>query len=346
MGSVRTDTWDTGVGEPGTIFRLASGNLVARLTPLGAAIVGLDAPDRDGDVADVVLQLASPDGYRNNGSNFGAVVGRYANRIGGAKFELDGETHSLEANNGPNCLHSGSANLGVREWDAEADTVDGDPAVRFTVVDPDGSGGFPGEVTASATYVLREDGTLSLSYEATTTRPTVVSLTNHAYWNMAGHDAGDGRLQRVMIDAGRVLEVDENVLPTGRLLDVAGTPFDFREGAILRSRWDDLTAAGWGGYDHCFVLDGGGLSEVAAELHDPVSDRLMTVRTTLPGCQLYTAAHLDGSPGNGGYGAFAGVGLECQQFPNSPNVADFPSTVLRPGETFKHVTEHTFGLRG
>ena len=345
MGEVREDVWDVGTGRPTTLFHLSAGDLRVRLCPLGASVVGVDAPGRDNAVRDVCLQLPTPDGYRENGSNFGAVVGRYANRIGGSAFELDGRSYSLEANNGPNCLHSGSANLARREWAAEASTDGGDPTVRFKVTDPDGSGGFPGEVDVEATYVLRADNTLSLRYRATADAPTVVSLTNHAYWNLAGHDTGDARPQRVRIAASKMLEVDATVLPTGELPDVAGTPFDFRTATAVDARWDDLAGRGLNGYDHCYALDSPGLDAVAAEMHDPVSDRLMTVRTTLPGCQLYTAAHLDRSPGNGGYGPYAGLCLECQMFPDSPNRPAFPSTILRPGETFDHTTEMTFGLR-
>lgn len=338
--TAQTTHWLDGTPGGTLLYELNDGDVTARLTPLGASLCGLLLPTRDG-CRDVVLRYEGPDGYRDNPSNFGATVGRYANRIGGGRFVLDGTTHQLEVNNGPNCLHSGSANFARRQWAADAATVDGSPAVRFTLVSPDGEGGFPGTLSAAVTYRL-SGGKLSIVYEATTDADTVVSLTNHTYWNLAGQSSGDARGHRVRINAGRRLEVDATVLPTGRLLDVSGTPFDFRDERAVDSRWENLTALGLNGYDHCFALDTPGLGTVAAELASPVSGVRMSVRTTLPGCQLYTAAHLDGSESNAGYDAYAGVCLECQMFPDSPNHPNFPSTLLRAGETIRHETTHTF----
>lgn len=337
--SVRQDIWESPAGPPAQLFHLENAGIVARVTNLGASLVGCDVPDSVGNVVDIVLQFPTPDGYRNNASNFGSIVGRYANRIKEGQFEIDGKSYQLEINNGPNCLHSGSSNYAHRIWEATL----GDESVTFSLVSPDGDGGFPGQLEVAVTYTLTDDAELVIDYAAKADAPTVVSLTNHAYFNIAGHDSGSVLGHEVQIHAERVLEPDANVLPTGTILDVAGTPFDFRE--PKRVDWDWANA---GGYDHCFAVNGAHLANPdhvlrpAAVLHDPVSDRTMEVSTTLPGIQLYTANHLDGSSGNAGYTAHAGLCLECQQFPASPNYENFPNTVLRPGEALNHRTIHRF----
>lgn len=335
----RQDIWECLSGPPAQLFHLENGGISVRVTNLGACLVGCDVPSPDGDVVDIVLQYPIPDGYRNNGSNFGSVVGRYANRIKEGRFELDGQMYELEINNGPNCLHSGSSNYAHRIWDSELL----DDGVRFHIISPDGDGGFPGRLDVSVTYTLTPERELIIDYRAETDAATVVGLTNHAYFNLAGHDAGRVLSHEVEINASRVLEPDENVLPTGKILDVAGTPFDFSERKRIDWDWDSA-----GGYDHCFVIDDvdhenpDGELRLAAVLHEPISDRTMEVSTTLPGVQLYTANHLNGSSEHAGYGAHAGLCLECQQFPAAPNYPHFPSTVLRPGEVLQHRTVHRF----
>lgn len=339
------DIWESSNGAPAQIFHLENAGISARVTNLGACLVGCDVPDANGNVVDIVLQFPSPDGYRRNGSNFGAVVGRYANRIKEGRFELDGKAYQLEINNGPNCLHSGASNYAHRVWDSELL----DHGVAFHLSSPDGDGGFPGEVDVTITYTLTPNAELIIDYVATTTAATVIGLTNHAYFNLVGHDAGSVLGHDVQIFADKYLEPDANVLPTGRVLSVEGTPFDFRESKSLGA---EIAQAG--GYDHCFVIAGrayhnGDSSKPDRELRqaaiavDPVSDRRMEVWTTLPGVQLYTANHLNGSSDHAGYGKHAGFCLECQQYPAAPNYPHFPSTVLRPGETLRHQTVHRFG---
>lgn len=339
---VRQDIWECPTGLPAQLFHLDNAGVSARVTNLGACLVGCDVPDRHGNIVDIVLQFATPEGYRNNGSNFGAIVGRYANRIKEGRFELDGQSYQLEVNNGPNCLHSGSSNYANRVWDSELV----DDGVAFHVTSPDGDGGFPGEVDVTVTYTLNAQAELTIDYRAITTAPTVIGLTNHAYFNLAGHSAGSVLAHRVQIDADKVLEPDANVLPTGNVLSVEDTPFDFRESKPIDWAWDRA-----GGYDHCFVINEQPDESLAADSQtdslrtaaiaiDPASNRRMEVATTLPGVQLYTANHLNGSPEHAGYQKHAGLCLECQQFPAAPNYPHFPSTVLRPSEVLEHRTVH------
>ncbi|MCS0601330.1 galactose mutarotase [Streptomyces sp. LP11] len=294
----------------------------------GGIVRSVEVPDRDGRTANVVLGFAGLDGYLAHPEPYlGALVGRYANRIGGARFPLDGRTFSLEPNDGPNSLHGGGHGFDKRVWEAEP-TGHG---VRLNRVSPHGEEGFPGWLDVSATYTLDESGALRIGYEAVTDEATVVNLTNHGYYNLAGHDAGHTGGHELRLDASRYTPVDENLIPTGVLADVAGSRFDFRTARKVGS-----------GYDHNFVLDSGAGDSpaVAAELHDPGSGRTLTVSTTEPGLQLYTGEHLPApfSPGDG-------IALETQHFPDSPNRPDFPSTVLRPGHVFRSETVYAFSVR-
>lgn len=256
------------------------------------------------------------------------MVGRYANRIGGASFVLDGRTHRLTPNEGGTHLHGGARGFDKRVWDAVA-VPDG---VRLSLVSADGDEGYPGRLDFSVTYTLEPGGTLRLDYRAVTDAPTVLNPTSHLYWNLAGADSGSALGQQLRITAREVTPVDAASVPTGELLPVAGTRFDFR----------GMRAVG-AGYDQNFVLEEGTASAaaVAAELYDAASGRVLTVRTTEPGLQLYTADHFDGQP----FGSCAGIALETQHFPDSPNRPEFPSTVLRPGEEFVSRTEYAFSVR-
>ncbi|QNS06442.1 aldose epimerase family protein [Streptomyces xanthii] len=302
-----------------------------RVLTYGGIVQSVETPDRTGARADVVLGFADLDGYlRHTGPYFGALVGRYANRIAQGRFTLDGHTYPLARNNGPNALHGGERGFDRHVWAAEQA---GPYAVRLSRVSPDGEEGFPGRLEVSATYALEAGGALSITYEAVTDAPTVVNLTNHTYWNLGGTDgkAGSAAGHAVRIDGGRVTMADGDLVPTGELLDVTGTRFDFRAPRTAGS-----------GYDHNYVLDKGVTARAVevAGLHDPVSGRTLGVATTEPGLQLYTADHFDAAlpfePG-------AGIALETQHFPDSPNRPEFPSTVLRPGEVFRSRTVYTFG---
>lgn len=295
-----------------------------RVLTYGGIVQSVEVPGRDGARADVALGLPDLAGYETfSGPYFGALVGRYANRIGGACFELDGHTHRLTRNEGRNHVHGGARGFDKRVWQARG-VADG---VELSLVSEDGEEGFPGRLSVSATYTLDEGGALRIAYRATTDAPTVLNLTNHTYWNLAGADSGSALGQVLRIAAGRITPADAESLPTGEFLPADGTRFDFREPKPVGA-----------GYDHNFVLDGTG---PAAELYDAASGRVLTVTTTEPGMQLYTADHFDGRP----FGPCAGIALETQHFPDSPNRPGFPSTVLRPGEEYVSTTVYGFAVR-
>ncbi|WP_338696162.1 aldose epimerase family protein [Streptomyces sp. Q6] len=303
-----------------------------RVLTYGGIVQTVETPDREGTEGQIVLGFPDLAGYlAHPGPYLGALVGRYANRIAGGRFPLDDRTYHLAQNDGSNSLHGGERGFDKRVWGAEAV---GEHAVRLSRVSPHGEEGFPGRLEVSATYALEEGGALRISYEAVTDAPTVVNLTNHTYWNLGGAGAGDAAGgHEVRIDAGRVTAVDENLIPTGELSPVEGTRFDFRESRKAGP-----------GYDHNYVLDKGvtGEAVTVAEVRDPVSGRTLSVATTEPGLQFYTADHFDAdvpfAPGDG-------IALETQHFPDSPNRPEFPSTVLRPGEVYRSQTVYGFGVR-
>ncbi|WP_413753697.1 galactose mutarotase [Streptomyces sp. R-74717] len=297
-----------------------------RVLTYGGIVQSVEVPGRDGVRAGVTLGLPDLAGYETySGPYFGALVGRYANRIGGARFELDGQTHRVTRNEGRNHVHGGARGFDKRVWQAR-EVTDG---VRLSLVSEDGEEGFPGRLTVSATYTLDAGGALRIAYRATTDAPTVLNLTNHTYWNLAGGNSGSALGQVLRIAAGQITPADAESLPTGEFLPVDGTRFDFRDPKPVGA-----------GYDHNFVLDSAG-SGPAAELYDAVSGRVLTVTTTEPGMQLYTADHLDGRP----FGPCAGIALETQHFPDSPNRPEFPSAVLRPGEEYVSTTVYGFAVR-
>ncbi|WP_330340334.1 aldose epimerase family protein [Streptomyces sp. NBC_00557] len=292
----------------------------------GGIVRSVEVPDREGRTADVVLGFPGLDGYLAHPEPFlGALIGRYANRIGHARFPLDGAVYALEPNEGANCLHGGAQGFDKRVWDAEPV----EHGVRLSRVSPHGEQGFPGRLEVSATYTLDGSGALHIAYEAVTDAPTVVNLTNHSYFNLAG--AGHAGGHELRLAASRITPAGADLIPTGALQDVTGSRFDFRTARKVGS-----------GYDHNFVLDKGvtAAPEQVAELHDPASGRTLTVSTTEPGLQLYTADHL-GEP----FAPGDGIALETQHFPDSPNQPRFPSTVLRPGEVFRSETVYGFGVR-
>ncbi|NED16147.1 aldose epimerase family protein [Streptomyces sp. SID9124] len=307
-------------------WTLERGGTRVRVLTYGGIVQSAEVPDRDGVRAGIALGLPDLASYQEYaGPYFGALVGRYANRIGGASFELDGRTHHLTRNEGRNHVHGGECGFDKRVWDAR-ETADG---VELSLVSADGEEGFPGRVELTAAYTLDEDGALRIAYRAVTDAPTVLNPTNHTYWNLAGADSGSALGQRLRIAAGAVTPVDAESLPTGEVLPVEGTRFDFREARPVTKE-----------YDHNFVLDADAAGP-AAELYDEVSGRVLTVTTTEPGLQLYTADHFDGRP----FGPCAGIALETQHFPDSPNRPEFPSTVLRPGEEFASTTVYGFSVR-
>ncbi|WP_405643689.1 aldose epimerase family protein [Streptomyces sp. NBC_00019] len=313
-------------GTPVHRWTLERAGVRVRVLSYGGVVQSAEVPDRDGGAGNVVLGFADLDGYlTHTGPYFGALIGRYANRIAGGRFPLDGVTYALAPNSAPNCLHGGERGFDKRVWDV----APVEHGIRLSRVSPHGEEGFPGRLELSATYTLDADGALRIAYEAVTDAPTVLALTNHSYFNLAG--SGDTGGHELRIAASRFTPVDADRIPTGVLQDVTGGRFDFRESRKVGS-----------GYDHNFVLDKGVTRAPAevAELHDPSTGRVLTVSTTEPGLQLYTADHLE-EP----FVPCEGVALETQHFPDSPNRPEFPSTVLRPGEVFRSETVYAFSTR-
>lgn len=330
------------------LFTLTSaGGVAVRVTNYGGIITSILAPDRHGHLADIVLGHDTVDHYRENPAYLGAIIGRYANRIAGARFALDGTTHQLAANDGPHSLHGGRHGFDQATWTAEAFHGPGAVGVVLSHLSPDGEEGFPGTLATQATYTLTDGNELAVEYLATTDRATPVNLSQHSYFNLA--DAGDVLGHLLEISAEVITPVDETLIPTGDLMLVAGTPFDFRQPRRIGDGMaaNDPQIQRGRGYDHNFVLtrDGPGLVR-AARLMEPDSGRTLEVFTTEPGMQLYTGNHLDGRvKGKGGraYGPHAGLCLETQHFPDSPNQPGFPSTILRPGVVFRSKTVFRFG---
>jgi len=334
--SVSREAWGSLGGRQVDRFRMTNaGGVSLTLTNLGGCVLEVDVPDREGTPANVNLVYPKLDSYQANPSYFGALVGRFGNRIGRGRFELDGTTYELATNNGPNHLHGGVAGFTHRVWHAQVASN----GVEFAYHSPDGEEGYPGGLDVHVRYSLDDANCLRIDYEAESDAPTVVNLTNHCYWNLAGAGSGDVLDHELQIDADEYLPYDENVLVTGEVCPVAGSPFDFTQPKTIGR---DIEAAG--GYDLCFVVRRDDALSRAARVVEPKSGRVMEVWTSEPGVQLYTAEHFDGSDISGGHGRRHAFCLECQHFPDSPNQPRFPTTVLRPGETYRQTTEHRFSI--
>ena len=321
----------------------------ARWIARGATLTELHVPDRDGNLADVVLGFDDVAGYESgDNQHFGSTTGRYANRIRGGKFTLDGLQYQLAVNVGPDHLHGGvKRSLDKVTWNAEPLASDGQQSVRFSYVSPDGEENFPGTLAIEVTYTLTDDNALRIDYQATTDQPTPVNLTNHSYFNLAGHGSGTIFDHEVWIDADRYTLTNDNSIPTGQLAEVADTPLDFRTRRPIGDRIGELTHSHTGGYDHNYVLNGQwGVLRLIAEVHHPASGRVLRVHTDQPGVQFYTGNNLRGQTGKAGrsYPAHSAFCLETQHFPDSPNQPTFPSTILRPGETYRHTCVYAFDV--
>ena len=356
-GIERADFGATPSGDSVEVFTLTNDHgMSMQVMNYGGILLSLRAPGRQG-MEDIVLGFDSLDGYLSDAYTsanpyFGALIGRYGNRIDDAQFTLKGHSYALDANNGPNHLHGGEPGFDKRIWKTESFEKDDRVGVVLRYTSPDGEAGYPGRLEVKVTYTLTDDNELALDYWATTTKATPVNLTQHSYFNLDGE--GDGTIldHELMIDADAFTPVDSTLIPTGEFQPVSDTPFDFRTptriGAQIGQHSRQLTIAG--GYDHNFVLarqDRDSL-HVAAKVYDPDSGREMTVRTTEPGLQFYSGNFLDGSLiGKSGtaYQKHAGFALETQHFPDSPNQPDFPSTILHPGETYSSRTVYRFSVR-
>lgn len=333
-----------------TLFRLtnASGASV-ELSSLGAGIVAVCVPDKEGKIENVALGYADPADYIADGPCMGKVPGRYANRIANGHLKVNGKTHRLAINNGPNALHGGPEGFQNQIWEAEEIPS----GVRFTYRAKDGEEAYPGNLTAVAEYTWSEDNVLTLRLEAETDAPTVVNLTNHAYWNLDGADSGTALNHTMRLKASRYLPTDETLIPEGEPAPVAGTPMDFTSFKTLgQDIRKDFPALNYGkGYDACWVLDGwkpGEMIEEAAVVEAPSSGRVLTLSTDQPGVQVYTGCWLAGSPLNNSgrsYEDYDGVALEAQGFPDAPNRPDFPTQSLLPGERYSRLIRFAFSVK-
>lgn len=314
----------------------------AKFFSRGATLAELHVPDRDGQFDDVVLGFDHEQDYASPANQyFGCTTGRYANRIANGRFQLEGKEYRLAVNNGPNHLHGGGdRSLDKVDWNAQL--LETEQAIQFTYTSPDGEENYPGTLEIVVVFALTDENALRIEYQATTDKPTILNLTNHSYFNLAGHRAGSILSHEVRIDADRYTAIDEHSIPTGELVKVSGTPLDFRTRQPVGARLGELST---GGYDHNYVLnDHTGQVREIAEVFDPQTGRRMRVATDQPGVQFYTGNGLNGQIGKGGasYPVHAALCLETQHFPDSPNHPEFPSTVLLPGETYRHVCEYAF----
>jgi len=336
-------------GKAVDVYTLKNADLEVRVTTYGARVVSLMTKDRDGKVGDVVLGYKSVDGYvaeKAAKTYFGAIVGRYGNRIRGGKFTIDGHEYQIPQNNNGNALHGGPHGFDDQLWTGKQ--IPG--GVEMSIVSKDGDMGFPGTLTVHARYTL-VGAAVHINYSATTDKATVTNITNHSYFNLSGDGSGPILPEVLEINADGYTPVDAGLIPVGGVKPVAGTPFDFRKataiGARINTPNDQLKIAG--GYDHNWVLNGkNGVMKLAAKLSDPKSGRVLTVSTTQPGVQFYSGNFLDGSyAGKAGakYTKYAGLCLETQHYPDSPNQPAFPSTLLKPGETMHSETVFAFSVQ-
>lgn len=344
MSSQKTPFGKTADGVEVNLYTLTNAKgTVLKMTNFGAIVVSLEVPDRNGKLANVNMGFAKLDGFLGKNPYFGATVGRYCNRIAGGKFTLDGKPYTLATNdNGKNHLHGGNVGFNKVVWNAEPFENQSGVGLKFTYLSKDGEEGYPGNLKVTAVYTLTNDNELAIEFTATTDKATPVNLTNHCYWNLAGAGSGTIRNHELTINADKYLPVDAGLIPTGEVANVAGTPLDFSKPAKIGARLDQIKADPVG-YDHCFVLRGeAGKLRLAAKVKDPASGRVMEIHTTQPALQFYSGNFLDGKPENNGYKQYDGFCLETQHYPDSPNHADFPNTILRPGETFHEKTVHKF----
>jgi aldose 1-epimerase len=353
MNVTKSEFGKTPAGEQVDLYTLTNANgLECRIITWGGTCISLKVPDRNGKLGDILLGHDSLDGYLSHDTSpyFGALIGRYGNRIAKGKFSIDGTEYTLATNNNDNHLHGGTVGFDQKIWKAEPVKGDKEVSLKLTYTSPDGEEGYPGTLKAAVTYSLTNDNELRIDYQATTDKPTIVNLTNHNYYNLTC-GARDILGHELMINASHTTPVDAGLIPTGELAPVAGTPFDFTSPKAIGKDIDanDIQIGYGPGYDHNFVLNkNDNEMSLAAEVYEPTTGRVMTIRTTEPSLQFYSGNFLDGTiTGKGGkvYALHDGFCLETQHNPDSPNKPDWPTTVLRPGEVYKTTTVHTFSVR-
>ena len=339
-------------GKPVDIYTLTNSNHIEiKITNYGGIVTSLKVPDKNGKLEDVVLGFNNLEDYKKKSPYFGCIAGRYANRIGNAEFVIDGEKFTLAKNNGENSLHGGLKGFDKVLWDAEPVTGKDFQSLKLTYLSRDGEEGFPGNLDVEVTYTLAEDNSFRIDYMASTDQATVINLTNHTYWNLAGEGSGDVLKHELMINADYFTPTDHGSIPTGELRPVENTPLDFRKprfiGDGVDSDYEQVKLCR--GYDHNFVInpDEDKEMKLAATVYEPAGGRYMEIYTTEPGVQFYSANFLFGVTGKSGkaYAPRGAFCLETQHFPDSPNKPEFPSVVLRPGETYKSTTLHKFSVK-
>ena len=351
MSIEKSDFGKTHDGEAVELYTLRNANgLTAKVLTYGAIIYSLDVPDRAGHFTNVTANCVSVADYETKSPCFGALIGRYANRIAGAQFILEGRRISLPSNAGPNHIHGGVRGFHKRVWKAEPIRGQDFVGLKLIYVSKDGEEGYPGRLVCTVAYELNNRNEWKMDYSAKTDKTTVVNLTNHSYWNLAGSESGTVLDQVLTVDADKYLLADDALIPTGEIVPVQGTPVDFRKPHRVGERMPEIKEKQFGGgYDHCMVITHKepGHLDFCAKLKDPASGRTMEVFTTQPGVQIFSANFQPGSlagPGGYAYPRHLGLCLETQHFPDSPNKPQFPSTVLNPGETYHEVTVHKFGV--
>ena len=350
---IRTEPFGQSNGQQVELYTLTNRRGVeAKITNYGATVVSLKVPDRAGRFDDVLLGYDTLEGYQRSTFYVGPVIGRYANRVARGRFSLNGKEYRLAVNNGENSLHGGLKGFDKAVWQARPlPPAGGGAALELTYLSKDGEEGYPGNLSVRVVYTLTDKDELKIDYSATTDKDTIVNLTNHAYFNLAGQGSGDILKHKLTIYADRFLPADEKSIPTGELRSVAGTPFDFRRAHEIGERINqpDEQLKFGNGYDHTFVINGrAGMLRRAATASDPVTGRVLEVWTTEPGVQLYTGNYLESTmaaKGGKSYGPRHGFCLETQHFPDSPNKPHFPSTVLRRGRRFNSTTVYKFSAR-
>jgi aldose 1-epimerase len=344
----KTPFGKTNDGQEVSLYTLSNGGgLTVKIMTYGALITSVETPDKNGKLANITLGFPTLAGYLQRHPYFGATIGRYGNRIANGKFKIGDYEYTLAVNNGPNHLHGGLKGFDAVVWNAEEIKKPGEVGVKFTRTSPDGEEGYPGNLTVAVIYSVTADNELKIDYTATTDKPTVLNLTNHCYWNLGGAESGDILKTQLMIAADKYLPIDAGSIPTGELAPVKGTAMDFTTPHAIGDAIGELKKPPHEtkGYDHCYVLRGSaGEMKLAARAKNPQTGRVMEIRTTEPGIQFYCGNFLGGGAGEGGFKQHEAFCLETQHYPDSPNKPEFPSTLLKPGQTYHTTTVHKFSV--